>query len=163
MVDAMLSLIADATDVDVVFQPVDPAAHDSFAANEADVKLAWTLGHVIVHSTASGEEGAALATELARGIEIKGRSRYEVPWETMKTVAQLRARLEESRRIRHAYLNAWPDEPHLELAMPPYPGAEAVNAVGRYASGLRHDDSHLGQLAEIMRQARTARANVEAA
>lgn len=48
-----------------------------------DVHLAWNLGHVIVHTMASAEESAALAAELARGVEYHGRSRYEVPWETV--------------------------------------------------------------------------------
>jgi hypothetical protein len=50
MVDTMLDLIKDCTDADVIFVPEDPEAHDSYAANEADVDLAWTLGHVVVHA-----------------------------------------------------------------------------------------------------------------
>ena len=70
MVDAMQGLIAGCVDADVTFVPVDPAAHDRFAAKEEEVKLAWNLGHVIVHTTASAEESAALAAELARGVEL---------------------------------------------------------------------------------------------
>jgi len=33
-----------------------------------------------------------------------------------------------------------------------------INAIGRFLFGLSHDDSHLEQLREIMRQARAARA-----
>jgi hypothetical protein len=162
MIDVMSGLIADATDADVVFVPVDPAANDRYAARAEDVSLAWTLGHVIVHTTASGEEAGAISSELARGVQREGRSRAETPWETVQTVAQLRARLEESRRIRHAYLSAWPDQPHLDLAPSPYPGAEPMNAVVRYVFGLSHDDSHLGQISEIVRQARMARAATSA-
>jgi len=162
MVDAMLALIADAADADVTFTPVDPKAHDEFAASADDVNLAWTLGHVIVHTTASAEEYAFIAAELARGVEWHGRSRYEVPWQKVTTIAQCRRRLEESRRMRHALLNAWPDEPHLEvLFTPQFAGAKPVNAIARFTGGLMHDDSHLGQLAEIVRQAREARGAVE--
>jgi hypothetical protein len=158
MVDAELALIADATDADVIFQPIDPAANDTFASRPEDVNIAWTLGHVIVHTTASAEEGAALSTELARGVEIKGRSRYETPWEEVKTIEQVRLRLDESRRMRHAFLNAWPDNPNLTLTYTvPRPGFTPVNAVGRFLGGLSHGDSHLEQIAEIMRQARAAR------
>ena len=75
MVDTMLGLIRDCIDADVTLVPQDPEAHDPFAEDEADVDLAWTLGHVIVHTTASAEEAAALAAELARGVEYHGRSR----------------------------------------------------------------------------------------
>jgi hypothetical protein len=154
MVDTMLDLIRDAEDASVVFVPVDPVAKDDYAADTADANLAWTLGHVIVHATASSEEAAAHACELARGIVFEGRSRYEVPWESVHSVAQLRQRLEESRRMRHAYLNAWPDEPHLEVThTADYPNAKPRNAILCFIAGLGHDDAHLGQIAEILRQA----------
>jgi DinB superfamily len=157
MVDRMLSLIADAQDKDVTFLPQDPAANDTFTANPDEANIAWTIGHVIVHATASSEEAAALSTELARGVEIKGRSRAETPWQTVHTVAELRARLEESRRMRHSFLGAWPDQPNLTLTYTAsYPGATPVNAIGRFINGLGHDDSHLGQITEIMRQAHVA-------
>ncbi len=158
MIDRELEIIADAVDADVVFQPVDPQAKDTFAATEAEVNMPWTLGHVIVHATASSEEAAAQASSLARGVQVNGRSRYEVPWLTIHTMAQVRARLEESRRMRHALLDSWPDAPHLEVTYTAgYPGAKPVNALGRFISGLSHDDSHLEQLREVMRQAKAAR------
>jgi len=158
MIDAVLALISDATDDDVAFQPVDAEANDRFATKPEEVNLAWTLGHVIVHGTASSEEAAALSTELARGVEIKGRSRYETPWQTVHTVAQLHSRLTESCRIRHAFLDAWPNEPNLALNYTAsWPGATPVNAAGRFIQGLMHEDSHLEQIREIMRQARVAR------
>ena len=158
MIDAMLGMIAGCVDADVVFVPSDPAAYDRFAATEAEVKLAWTLGHVIVHTTASAEESAALAAELARGVAFHGRSRYETPWQTVATIAQCRQRLEESRRMRLMSLAMWPDEPHLDNVCEPWPGAPPVNAVGRFVLGLMHEDDHVGQIAEIVRQARAARA-----
>ncbi len=154
MIDTMLAIIEDATDADVVFVPEDPEANDTFGKAE-DVDLAWTLAHVIVHATASSEEAAALSSLLARGLPIEGRSRYETDWETVHTVAQLHQRLAESRRIRHAFLDAWPDEPHLEVTFT-YSGGLSrfgpINAIGRFVMGLMHDDSHLAQLREIMRQ-----------
>ncbi|MEK7787064.1 MAG: DinB family protein [Chloroflexota bacterium] len=158
MVDTMLGLIADCTDADVTFAPDDPEARDDAASTEDEVNIAWTLGHVIVHTTASAEEAAFLAAELARGVERPGRSRYEVHWTTITTIAQCRHWLEESRRMRQALLNAWPDQPHLDLLYTPaYAGAAPLNAIARFAGGLSHDDAHLGQLREIMRQARAAR------
>ena len=65
MVDTILGLIADCTDADVVFVPSDPDAHDSFASNDNVVDLAWGLGHLVVHATASSEEAAFLSAELA--------------------------------------------------------------------------------------------------
>ena len=68
MIDAMLTLIAGCTDADVTFVPDDPEAEDTFATDPDEANLAWTLGHVIVHATASSEEAAFLAAELARGV-----------------------------------------------------------------------------------------------
>jgi len=157
MIDRMLSLIADCVDADVLFEPVDPEAYDPFAETEEEVNLAWNLGHIIVHTTASAEESAALAAELARGVAHHGRSRYETPWETVTTVAQCRQRLEESRRMRLAGLEMWPDEPHLTNEVVAWEGGPKVNAIGRFVLGLMHDDSHLEQIAEVVRQAREAR------
>ncbi len=157
MVDTMLSLIADCVDADVVIEPIDPEADDPFAATPEEVNLAWNLGHVVVHTTASAEESAAIAAELARGVEYHGRSRYEVPWTEMRTIVGCQQRLEESRRMRLASLEMWPAEPHLENAYEVWPGRPKVNAVGRFVLGLMHDESHLGQIQEIVRQARLAR------
>src|ERR1700690_1992531 len=88
--------IVNATDADIIFQPVDPNANDPFA-KEGEGELAWTLGHVMVHLTASMEEAASISQELARGVEFHGRSRSEVSFREVKTVAFCRARLEESR------------------------------------------------------------------
>jgi hypothetical protein len=157
MVDKMLAQIEDCQDADVVMAPDDPAADDTFAANSADAHLPWTLGHVIVHVTASSEESAALAAELARGVEMHGRSRSEVPWETVTTVTQCRHRLEESRRMRLASLDMWPEPPYLENKYVPWPKLGEINAVGRFVLGLRHDWDHLNQIDDIVRQARAAR------
>jgi hypothetical protein len=163
MIDCMLSMIVDCIDEDVIFVPDDPEANDSAAADEADVDLAWTLGHVIVHTTASSEEAAALAAELARGVpHRKGRSRSEIPWQTVTTIAQCRHRLEESRRMRLASLEMWPDEPYLNNTFKYQPDSDPTNAVGRFVGGLSHADSHLDQIAKIVKQAQTARTLGEA-
>jgi len=157
MVNTILDLIAMCVNEDVIFEPVDQAAHDPFAKTPEEVQLAWNLGHVIVHITASAEEAATIAAELARGVEYHGRSRYEVPWGEMRTIEGCRQRLEESRRIRLASLDMWPEEPHLELMYEAWPDGPRVNAVERFVFGLLHDDSHLGQIREIVRQAWTVR------
>jgi hypothetical protein len=157
MIDTMQKIVVDATDADVVFVPQDPNANDTFGKSE-DKDLAWTLGHVVVHVTASSEESAALALTLARGLEVEGRSRYETPWESVTTAAQIHQRLEESRRMRKAMLDAWPEKPHLEVTTTPFPQVGPLNAIGRFILGLFHDADHIEQLKEIMRQAHEVRA-----
>ena len=157
MMNRVQALIQDCKDEDVVFIPNDPEAYDPFAEDEKDVDLAWTLGHVIVHLNASTEESAALAVELARGVEFHGRSRYEVPWESILTIQACCQRLEESRRICLASLEMWPDEPHLENSYQTRPEAPRLNAIGRYVYGLSHADSHLEQIQDIVKQASAAR------
>jgi DinB superfamily len=158
MCDRQLELIREADDPDVTFVPEDPEADDPFAADDADRELAWTLGHVIVHTTASAEEGAAHALTLARGLEVDGRSRYEVPWQEATTARFLRERIEESRRMRLSMLQAWPSRPHLDVLYQPSPKRPPQNAVARFLGGLAHDDAHLGQIAKVLAQARAARA-----
>lgn len=157
MIDRELELIADCTDADVTFVPSDPEANDTFAESADVVNLAWTLGHVIVHTTASSEEAAFLAAEVARGVRWRGgRSRYEVPWESVTTIAQCRERLEESRRMRLASLDMWSQPPHVENTYEPRAGI-THNCISRFVAGLSHDDAHLGQIENIVAQARAAR------
>lgn len=158
MCQAQLSAFKDARDEDVVMVPDDPEANDTFAAKTEDVGLSWTLGHVVVHTTASSEESAALALTLARGLPIVGRSRYEVPWQQARTVAFIRHRIDESLKMRLAMLAAWPDGPDLDNFYAPYEGRPPMNAMGRFIGGLAHDDSHLAQMGKIMDEARTRRA-----
>jgi len=157
MVDHQLAQIADATDADVVFTPIDPGADDPYAADAADRNIAWTLGHLVVHVTASSEEGAFLAAEMARGIVREGRSRSEIPWESVTTIAQCRHRLEESRRMRLASLDVWPDQPYLDVTVPGRPNTPPINAIGRFLRGLSHDSNHLAQIDDVVRQAKSAR------
>jgi hypothetical protein len=157
MCDIFLELTAGADDLDVTFVPEDPEANDTFAATPEEVHMPWTLGHVIVHWTASSEESAALALTLARGLDVTGRSRYEVPWEQVTEAAYLRERIEESRRMQHAMLDAWPDEPHLDKTYAPREGALPMNAVARFLGGLSHADAHRDQVRDVLAQAKAAR------
>ena len=143
-------IVADVTDADVVFVPVDPQANDSGETSS------WTLGHVIVHATASNEESGALALDLARGVVVEWRSRYETPWETVTTSAQVHQRLEESHRMMHAMLDAWPDAPHMDTVQT-HPFFGELNPISRYMMGIGHEEQHLDQLREIVRQAKAAR------
>jgi len=78
-----------------------------------------------------------------------------VPWRTVTTVEQCRHRLEESRRMRLASLDMWPDKPYFENSYQARPDLPASNCVKRFLNGLRHDTNHLAQIEEIVRQART--------
>lgn len=156
-VAALEALLDGLDDADVVFVPDDPDANDEAAADPADRALAWTLGHVIVHATASGEEYAAVATELARGVPFHGRPRYETPWQAVATLARCRQRLAESRRIRLASLGMWPDQPHLDNGYVAWDTSGWVNAKGIFTWGLAHDDDHRRQLEKIIAQATAAR------
>src|SRR5687768_8079740 len=157
MVDTMLSLIEGSTDEDVTREPDDPGANDPAAATPDETYMPWTLGHVIVHTTASAEESSALAAELARGVAYHGRSRSEVPWRVVTTIEECRQRLEESRRMRLASLDMWPDKPYLDNTYSAREGAPVINAVRRFVNGLRHDESHLGQIARLVREGKEAR------
>lgn len=162
MIDTMVDIIKECDDADVTFQPEDPEANDTFASNSEEVNMPWTLGHLLVHATASSEESAFLAAELARGVEPRpGRSRSEVYWETVTTIDQARHRLEESRRMRLASLELWPDKPYLEnfqeitgwyLEI-----AGKMNAITRFVMGLMHDESHLEQMRDVVNQAQAAK------
>jgi len=159
MIDEQLNIISNCVDADVVFIPRDPEANDPYAESEKDIDLAWTIGHIIVHVTASSEESAFLAAELARGVpHRKGRSRFEVDWKSVKTMDQVRTRLEESRRMRLATLDIWPDAPHLENVYVSTYGGK-INPIVQFVFGLSHDDSHLGHLQDVVNQASRARAD----
>lgn len=152
-IDEMVSLIRDLADHHVVHIASDP---------EAEGGIGWNVAHLVVHVTASSEENAAVSSILARGIDyaFEPRLRYETEWTTITTTAGCLQRLEESRRIRQAYLNAWPDQPHLNTyrTLPPA-FAERVgnlNAIGTYLLGLMHEAGQFAQLRDIIAQAKAA-------
>ena len=155
MYDELQRRIGNVTDADVIFEPVDPDANDPHAV-EGEEKLPWTLGHVIVHLTASMEEAASVSQELARGVEYHGRSRWEVPFRRAKTIAFCRARLEESRRMSLAALHMWPDTPHLDNTFSLALGTPSYTAISRFALGLKHASDHLEHISKILRQAKEA-------
>ena len=160
-VDYLLGLLADLTDADIVFDPDDPDADDPFAV-EGEETIGWNFGHLIAHVTASSEEGAALSSLLARGIPASERPRYETPWRDIETVAQVRQRLEESRRMRNAYLETWPDAPLLNIVRDVSERFTArfgeMNAPAAFLFGLSHETGHYDQIEEVRRQALAARA-----
>lgn len=154
--DLIESMLADATDADVVFVPDDPAAHDAAAGDPSEEAIAWTLGHLVVHVTASAEEGAALGAEAARGVPFHGRSRWETPWQQVTTIEACRQRLAESRRMRLVSLQMWPDRPPAELA----PGQDTPDwdqAKDTFLRGLQHEASHYQQFNDVLNQAMAAR------
>jgi hypothetical protein len=159
-IDHLLALLDGLTDADVVFDPVDPEADDPYAA-AGEEQIGWSIAHLIAHVTASSEEGAAMASQLARGVEVKLRNRYETPWRDITTVAHCRHRLEESRRMRLAFLDTWPDTPHLDVTR--HMSAEALarfgemNAPAAFIFGHVHELGHYGQIADVRDQALAAR------
>jgi DinB superfamily len=153
--DALGAALAGLTDAEVRFVPADPAATDS------DEGVGWTLAHIVAHVTAGLEETSAWASTLARGAEIAGRPRYEVPWQTLTTAEALRRRLAESRRMCRAFLDTWPDEPHLANLDTPIPPLGPINAVARMLFTCGHAAGHLPQVRETRRQAREARSAPE--
>ncbi len=110
-VDNLLSFLEGANDADVVFLPYDSEADDPYAADDQK-NVGWSVAHIILHATASTEEYASVGSVLGRGIEFEGRLRYEPDWQTVTTVAELKQRLEESRKMRLAYFDALPDTPN---------------------------------------------------
>ena len=151
-VNAFMRLLSEATDEIVRFVPDDPDAKDSAAADPADVRLAWNIAHNIVHATASADEYATVAAELARGIEFHGRPRSETAWQRVTTIEQCRQRLRESLRLRLASLEMWPDVPNLKVGYAPWRESGWVNAKGIFVWGLPHDDSHIRQIGKILKQ-----------
>jgi hypothetical protein len=161
-IDFLLELIADLDDADIIFDPIDPDADDPEAI-EGEEKIGWSIAHLIAHVTSSSEEGAAFSSLLARGVEnVEHRPRYETPWRNIVSKAQAVQRLEESRRIRLAYLDTWPDAPHYENYRVPkserfkeYFGD--LNAPANFMSGLAHELVHYEQFQEVKRQALVAK------
>jgi hypothetical protein len=156
-IDQFLALLRHASDGDVLFVPDDPEALDLAAADPGDRGIAWTIAHNIVHATASGEEYAAVAAELARGVDFHGRPRFETPWQSVHSVEACRQRLEESRRMRLASLRMWPDRPDLRRGYTPWKRSGWVNAQGIFAWGLAHDAGHHAQIAAILPQTPSVR------
>ncbi len=159
-IDYLLSLLDGLTDADIVHAPKDPNANDPFAV-AGEENIGWTFGHLIAHVTASSEEAAAFSSLLARGVAASERPRYETPWRDMTTVAKVRQRLEESQRMRNAYLETWPDSPLLDVLRVVSERFAArfgnMNAPAVFLFGLAHEVGHYEQITEVKRQAQAAR------
>jgi hypothetical protein len=155
--DSARRLLRRCTDFDVTFVPLDPLADDPYAEAGHEVNVGWTLSHIIAHVTATAEESAALAAELARGVAYHGRSRNEVPWESVKNVGQCKARIDECRRLCLASLGMWPAQPDLTNTYIPWEDAAPMGATARYLLGLRHGVAHLVQMGDAVAQARVER------
>jgi hypothetical protein len=159
--DALTDLVEQATDDEVAFIPHDPHAHDPYA-KEGEEHIGWSLGHLVVHVTASLEENATYSSILARGLPYprEPRLRYETPWQTMTTRALALQRLAESRRICLSYLDAWPDTPNLDtfrdLSERYLERFGPQNAPAAYLMGLKHMDDHMEQFRDVFQQARAA-------
>jgi hypothetical protein len=160
-IDFMLGIVKSLNDQQVVFIPHDPNAHDPHAV-PGEEHIGWSVAHLVVHTTASSEEWATYSSILARGIAYPAepRLRYETNWHTVTTQAQCIQRLEESRRIRLAYLEAWPDQPDLdrqrELSPRFLERHGPINAKAAFLFGLRHEIEHHAQIQDAARQAHAA-------
>jgi hypothetical protein len=161
-IDTILGFFEGLDDSDVVFEPVDPEADDPYAV-EGEQHIGWNLAHLVAHVTASSEEGAAISSLLARGFPTAERPRYETPWQEIITHAQCIQRLEESRRMRLAYLDTWPDEPHLDVYRDISPRFVErfgqMNAPASFLFGLGHEIGHQDQFRDVRQQALAAKAN----
>lgn len=157
--DAILDIIGTANDAQFVHNPIDPNADDPYAI-EGEENIGWNLAHLALHVTATLEEGAAFSSILARGIAIGGRLRSEPYWKIVTTRAQVLERIEESRRMCLAYLDTWPNQPHLDTfrEVPPQylERVGQVNAPAAYLNSLMHFDNHLDQFRDVVEQARNA-------
>ena len=156
----LLGLLDGLADTDIANTPADPEADDPYAV-EGEEKIGWTFGHLIAHVTASTEEAAAFSSLLARGVAASERPRYETPWRDITTVDLARQRLEESRRMRNAYLETWPDSPFLDVhrvVSERFAGRFGnMNAPAAFLFGLSHEVGHYDQIEEVKRQALAAR------
>lgn len=157
-INTMLEIVAGLDDAQLTFIPDDPDAHDPYATTEEEKHIGWSLAHIVAHVTASSEEGAATSSLLARGVTTSERPRYETPWRDLKTREQVVQRLEESRRIRLAYLDTWPDQPFLDVYRDVSPRftekVGLMNAPAAFMFGLKHEIDHHEQMRDVAAQLR---------
>ncbi len=143
--DTLTQILSKATDAAVLFVPRDPAASD-------DSEQGWALSQIVAHLTATLEEAAATTAMFARGVQVEERLRFEASWQKLSTLAMVQARLQESQRICRAFLDAWPDAPHLNVTRTLIPLFGPLDAVGLYILGIAHGQGHLDQLRETVQQ-----------
>ena len=156
-------IVTGLEDAEISFAPQDPEADDPFAV-EGERDIGWGIGHLVAHVTASSEEWAAYSSLLARSVPYPAepRLRFEPPWREIDTRARALQRLQESLRQRLGYLDAWPDEPDLELKRDLSPRFVArfgeFNATTCFLFGLQHEVGHYGQFENVRVQIEAARA-----
>lgn len=159
--NTILEILGDADDAQLTFIPDDPLADDPIAPPEERYQ-GWNLAHLVAHVTATSEEWATYSGILARGIVYprEPRLRRETDWHTLKTRDQVIARIAESRRMRLAALESWPNTPYLDVFRDMSENFIAkrgpVNAKSAFLFGYRHEQGHLEQFREAARQAREA-------
>lgn len=160
-IDTLLKIVSGLTDEQSTFLPLDPEADDPHA-KPGEEKIGWSIAHLVVHVTSSSEEWATYSGILARGIAYPAepRLRYETEWTTVKTSAHCIQRLEESRRLRLACLDMWPDQPNREILRELSPRFTErfgqLNAAACFLFGLKHEIGHYAQFREVVRQATVA-------
>lgn len=160
-IDTILEIVRPLNDAQVTFMPHDPDADDPHA-KPGEEHIGWSVAHLVVHATASSEEWATYSSILARGLTYAAepRLRYETEWTAMMTQAECIQRLEESRRMRLAYLDTWPDQPNLDnqrtLSDRFIEKHGPMNAAAGFLFGLKHEMGHHDQFREAARQAREA-------
>ena len=153
--EALKNLVHDLDDDEINSIPRDyDAATDDNPAPEG-----WSVGHLIAHITATSEEAASFSSILARGIAGNGRLRFEADWQTQcRTLHAVIQRLEESQRMQLAYLDTWPDNPHLNIfwGFPEHITIfyRQINAQSAIVLGLSHAVGHFEQIKETIRQAK---------
>lgn len=147
--EALEAILATVSDDAVLFVPRDPAAAEQH-------EQGWPVSQIIAHLTATLEEAAATAAMFARGVQVEERLRVETPWQKLSNLPRVRARLRESRRTCRAFLDAWPDVPHLDVTRTLVPLFGPMDAIGLYAFGIAHGQEHLDQLCEVAHQATCA-------
>lgn len=153
------AIIEGVTDAQLFYEPTDATAHDGAASNESEVAIGWSLAHLLLHVTASAEEGAAFASLLGRGVVLPegARARWEPDWKAVKTRAEILTRLDECQKICLAYLDAMPFTPQLDTYRI-YSGKWAegmqVNVIGSGLFGLMHWDEHFAQFEWVAAQAK---------
>lgn len=159
----LTSYVAGLTDAEITYAPQDPDADDPFA-DEDEQEIGWGIGHLVAHVTASCEEWAGYSSLLARGVAYPAepRLRYETAWRDIDTAEMALQRLQESLRMRLAYLDAWPDAPDLELKRELSPRFIArfgeFNATTCFLFGLQHEVGHYDQFEDVREQIEAARA-----
>lgn len=146
--DFLLETVRPLTDAQVCFEPKDEKAENG---------VGWSVAHLVLHATASNEEGSTVASLLARGIVRDGRFRHEPDWKDVTTAEAILQRIQESRRMCLAYLDAWPDRPALDVYRWMPEGSRMsnlkINALGTIAFSLWHGVGHQDQIRDAARQA----------